>query len=92
MADIHDNKVQPTSESEIKAAEVGLADTKHVEHSTDFIPVYEEEEEVPKLHARTFIALAAFFLLNYTQVVALQGPATVVSCSLTFLISIHSTK
>jgi hypothetical protein len=41
--------------------------------------VYEEEAE-PELHARTWIAVAAFFLLNYTQVVALQGPTAVV-CS-----------
>jgi hypothetical protein len=32
-----------------------------------------------EFHARTWIALAAFLLLNYTQVLALQGPAAVVS-------------
>lgn len=37
------------------------------------------EEVEPEFHARTWIALAAFFLLNYTQVLALQGPAAVVS-------------
>ena len=32
----------------------------------------------PELHARTYIALAAMVLLNYIQVLALQGPPAVV--------------
>ena len=42
---------------------------------------FDEEEIEPEFHARTWIALAAFFLLNFTQVVALQGPSAVVSSS-----------
>lgn len=38
-----------------------------------------DPELEPELHARTWVAIAAFFLLNYTQVVALQGPTAVVS-------------
>jgi hypothetical protein len=43
--------------------------------------VYNDTEEEPELHARTYIALLAMFILNLVQVVALQGPPAVV-CSL----------
>lgn len=38
---------------------------------------YEEDEE-PELHAQTYFALAAMFLLNLVQVFGLLGPPTVV--------------
>ena len=41
--------------------------------TSDLNLVYDEEEE-PELHARTYFALAAMFLLNLVQLVALQGP------------------
>lgn len=40
--------------------------------------VYENLEEEPELHARTYLALASMFLLNLVQVFALQGPPAVV--------------
>ncbi len=40
--------------------------------------VYDDVDEEPELHARTYIALAAMFLLNLVQVLALQGPPAVV--------------
>ena len=40
--------------------------------------VYDDVDEEPELHARTYIALAAMFLLNLVQVFALQGPPAVV--------------
>lgn len=40
-------------------------------------PSFDEDVE-PELHARTYIALAAMILLNYVQVLALQGPPAVV--------------
>ena len=40
--------------------------------------VYDDVDEEPVLHARTYIALAAMFLLNLVQVFALQGPPAVV--------------
>jgi hypothetical protein len=40
--------------------------------------VYEDNDEEPELHARTYFALAAMFLLNLVQVLALQGPPAVV--------------
>lgn len=40
---------------------------------------YNNSEEEPEMHARTYLALAAMFLLNLAQVVALQGPPAVVS-------------
>jgi hypothetical protein len=40
--------------------------------------VYDDNDEEPELHARTYFALAAMFLLNLVQVLALQGPPAVV--------------
>ena len=40
--------------------------------------VYNDTEEEPELHARTYVALLAMFILNLVQVVALQGPPAVV--------------
>jgi hypothetical protein len=40
---------------------------------------YDEVDVEPELHMRTYIALAAMFMLNMVQVVALQGPPAVVS-------------
>lgn len=45
-------------------------------HATNL--VYDDVDEEPELHARTYIALAAMFLLNLVQVVALLGPPAVV--------------
>ena len=58
-----------------------FADIKEMEHIDvpDQNITYDEAEMEPKFHARTWIALVAFFLLNFVQVVALQGPASVVS-------------
>jgi hypothetical protein len=66
---------------DVKAKNPGQHQLKEVEHvdNAPQNPVFDEEEVEPELHIRTWIALAAFFLLNYTQVVALQGPAAVVS-------------
>ena len=41
--------------------------------------VYDHDEEEPELRMRTYIALAAMFLLNYVGIIALQGPPSVVS-------------
>lgn len=59
-----------------KPPTVGL----HHEHASDPTPdfVYEDEEE-PEFHTRTYFALIAMFLLNFVQVLALQGPPAVVS-------------
>ena len=40
-------------------------------------PSYHEEVE-PHFHYRTWIALVAFFLLNFVQIVAIQSPPAVV--------------
>lgn len=62
----------PKAEGEYQLKEVELVDLSLP------APANSEEEAVPDLHVRTWIAVAAFFLLNYVQVIALQGPATVV--------------
>ena len=41
--------------------------------------VYDDDEEEPEIHARTYLALVAMFTLNLVQVFALQGPPAVVS-------------
>ncbi|EXJ63979.1 hypothetical protein A1O7_00314 [Cladophialophora yegresii CBS 114405] len=38
---------------------------------------YDEVDEEPELHMRTYVALFSMFLLNMVQVVALQGPPAV---------------
>lgn len=40
--------------------------------------VYDNVDEEPELHARTYIAILAVFLINIVQVFALQGPPAVV--------------
>ncbi|UNI15994.1 hypothetical protein JDV02_002474 [Purpureocillium takamizusanense] len=40
---------------------------------------YEDGDIEPELHARTYLALAAMFLLNLVQLIALQGPPTVLT-------------
>lgn len=39
---------------------------------------YDDVDEEPELHARTYVALLSMFMLNLVQVVALQGPPAVV--------------
>ena len=42
-----------------------------------------EGDQEPELHARTYVALFAMFILNGVQVLALQGPPAVVSDRIT---------
>lgn len=85
MANVHDHAVRPAMDIDIShdhdhsKSEFQLKEVEHVNLSAQN-PVFNESE--PELHARTWIALEAFFLLNYTQVVALQSPAAVVSICL----------
>ena len=70
---VHDQVTPQESEKQDFSVE------KH-EHAVDSHGnlIYENSEEEPELHARTYLALAAMFLLNYVQVVALMGPPAVV--------------
>ena len=82
MAELRNHAVQPATEFNTKDyTQYELKEVEHVDQSAQNCSFNEEEVE-PKLHARTWVALAAFFLLNYTQVVALQGPSAVVSCNI----------
>ena len=63
------------SQTEEKAGSMD-ARTEEIEHSGNL--VYENTEEEPELHMKTYIALAAMFMLNMVQLVALQGPPTLV--------------
>ena len=40
---------------------------------------YDNAEQEPEIHFRTWIAVAAMMLLNFVQIIALQGPPVVVS-------------
>lgn len=56
------------------------SEAQHMEKSVPVQnPVYDEVDEEPEIHMRTWIALASMFLLNLVQVFALQGPPAVVS-------------
>lgn len=61
---------------------VAMGTTSDDKVSLDIIEgnlVYDNDEVEPEVHARTYIAVLAMALLNFVQVVALQGPPTVVS-------------
>jgi hypothetical protein len=61
--------------------EKNLEEVKHLEQvaTSPGNLVYDDNEEEPELHARTYFALLAMFFLNLVQVFALQGPPAVVS-------------
>lgn len=40
---------------------------------------YDNEDEEPQFHWRTVVACVTMFMLNFVQVVALEGPPAVVS-------------
>ena len=56
------------------------APEKHLEHvDTMENLVYDDAEQEPELHFRTWVALAAMWLYNFVIVFALLSPAAVVS-------------
>lgn len=61
---------------EKRAEQIAQADGEEQQVTRDL--VYKNADEEPDLHLRTYIAIAAMFLLNLTQVFALQGPPVVV--------------
>lgn len=84
MVDTLDKAVERDSNAGVRIEEKHqLKEVEHVEPSVPSPFLGDDEEDVPQLHARTWIAIAAFFLLNYVQVIALQGPSAVV-CRLSF--------
>lgn len=81
MADVHNHTIQPAAEIDTKDhGQYELKEAEQVDLSAQN-STFDEEEVEPELHARIWITLVAFFMLNYTQVVALQGPSAVVSTS-----------
>ncbi|RMY09614.1 hypothetical protein D0868_04153 [Hortaea werneckii] len=61
-----------------KGAEQNASSDGEEQQSTHDL-VYDNADEEPELHLRTYIAISAMFLLNLTQVFALQGPPVVLS-------------
>ena len=53
---------------------------------------YDDNEQEPEIHARTYFALAAMFFLNLVQVLALQGPPAVVCCQSQLLPSMNDRR
>ena len=78
----HDEKTTPSEDES----------SHHVEKiaSSDANLVYDHNEEEPELHARTYIAVLAMFLMNFAQLFGLQGPPVVVSSH--FISIFHSSK
>ena len=56
-----------------------LPQVEHVEFDAAQNLFYEDDEE-PELHAQTWFAVAAMFLLNLVQVFGLLGPPAGVRC------------
>lgn len=80
---VHEPEQMSLPKDEKSAAHLETLETLDTEHNL----VYNDVDEEPEIHARTWIALAAMFLLNLVQVVALQGPPAVVSnLSLLYLV------
>ena len=75
------------------ASEKPVGESKHSEDAFSLTVnlVYNHDDEEPELHARTYFAVVAMFLLNMVQVFALQGPPTVVSSGLgtQFMVNRH---
>lgn len=66
--------------TDVQSAEKpSVNETTHDEPEEYHNHSYDNEDEEPELHARTYIALAAMFLLNFIQAFALTGPPTVLS-------------
>jgi hypothetical protein len=58
-------------------AEVNVAEMPEVSAVVTTDLAYDEDDE-PVFHHRTYFALASLFILNYVQVVALNGPPGIV--------------
>jgi hypothetical protein len=75
-------KSEPLQAAHSPLEEKSIEDAKHSEvvDSQSANLVYNQDDEEPEIHARTYFAIASMFLLNMVQVLALQGPPAVVSC------------
>lgn len=73
--------VEPVQQAHSSPSEksIGVAHAEFAPASTANL-VYSQDDEEPEIHVRTYVAVAAMFLLNMIQVFALQGPPAVV-CS-----------
>jgi hypothetical protein len=74
-SDAAEGGISPTADEKIASTGETL---EHVTNNSTTDLVYDDNDEEPELHARTYIALIAMFILNMVQVVALQGPPAVV--------------
>jgi len=77
------SKAPPSVDEKYKSEEP-VGEGVHAENVSETVVVnlgYDDDEHEPEIHARTYYALTAMFLLNLVQVLALQGPPAVV-CAL----------
>ena len=68
--------MQSNQDDKAMSEVVRLEDAEQSVHNL----VYDDAEQEPELHLRTYVAVAAMFLLNFVQVFALTGPPVVVGC------------
>lgn len=78
MAEVNKVMTAPAVESSEKSRDrPGFEEVENLEEFAGHVCSYDEDVE-PQLHYRTWIAVVAFFLLNFVQIVAMQSPAAVV--------------
>jgi hypothetical protein len=72
---------EPMQETHSPTSEKVMEEANHLEAVSTLNAnlMYTQDDEEPELHARTYFAVAAMFLLNMVQVLSLQGPPAVVS-------------
>lgn len=79
MAEQHVSSIHASEEqTHSSTSEEKSGQDTHMEQATDVDLVYDNDDEEPELHARTWLALLAMLFLNMVQVLALQGPPAAV--------------
>ena len=68
---------RPLEVSRVESTNIGDVEN-HISLPVENL-VYDDVDEEPVVHLRTWIALASMFLMNFVQTFALQGPPSVVS-------------
>ncbi|KAH8700873.1 major facilitator superfamily domain-containing protein [Talaromyces proteolyticus] len=74
MAEQRPASLKEYAQTDTPASEEKAGQGSHVEQALDSNLVYDNYDEEPEFHARTWIAVLAMFFLNLVQVFALQGP------------------
>lgn len=73
------HNVSLTEKEEVTARDTSPQHFEHELPQEEKNLVYDNDDEEPEIHARTWLAASAMFLLNLVLCVGLQGPPAVVS-------------